>query len=78
MSPKNAVPFGSSASRSDLKYDLKLLFNKDPGPGSYKTPSKLLIPNLDDIDTDTIITLNELKNKINTQSSHNISTEEIQ
>jgi hypothetical protein len=63
---KSAVPFGTSASRFDQKYECQLLFNKEPGPGSYKTPSKLQIPNLDDLDTDTMISLKELKNKINT------------
>ena len=69
---KNA-PFGSSVARFDASYDCQLLFNKSPGPGSYNTTKE--IPDFSemmsgsDIETDTLISLNELKKKLNTESS---------
>jgi hypothetical protein len=46
------------------------MFNLAPGPGSYETAERApIIPNTEDLNTDTLITLAELKNKLNTDSS---------
>jgi hypothetical protein len=67
---KNA-PFGSSLARFDPAYDCKLLFDKSPGPGSYNTTSEIHdFSDLADLDTDTLISLNELKTKLNVDTSN--------
>jgi hypothetical protein len=66
---KNA-PFGSSQARFDPNYDCKMLFDKSPGPGSYKTTKDYHdFSELGDLETDALISLAELKRKLNTESS---------
>ena len=66
---KNA-PFGSSQARFDPNYDCKMLFDKSPGPGSYKTTKDYHdFSDLGDLETDALISLAELKRKLNTESS---------
>ncbi len=45
-----------------------MIINKEPGPGSYNIARDHVI-DLNDLDTDALITLNELKNNINSKSS---------
>lgn len=67
---KNA-PFGSSQARFDPGYDCKLLFDRSPGPGSYSTAKDGYdFSELADLDTDTLISLNELKTKLNVDTSN--------
>jgi len=47
-----------------------MLFDKSPGPGSYKTTKECHdFSDLGDLETDALISLAELKRKINTESS---------
>jgi hypothetical protein len=65
------APFGSSMARFDPAYDCKLLFDRSPGPGSYNTTKdKHDFSDLSDLDTDTLISLNELKAKLNVDTSN--------
>lgn len=70
MSSQKNAPFGSSQSRFDPNYDCKMLFDRSPGPGSYKTAKDYHdFSELGDLETDTLISLAELKRKLNTESS---------
>ena len=45
-----------------------MIINKEPGPGTYNVTKESIL-DLNDMDTDTLITLNELKNNLNSKSS---------